>query len=177
MNELAKPTVLFTEQQIQERVRALGQQITRDFAGEPIAVVGIIPNAMVFMADLIRHVELPLICDFLNVVSSSEGKRIDIAFGTETHLSSRHLLLLQGIVDTGVTMSFIAEHIIEDWKPRSLKVATLIDREVHRKVDCPVDYSLFKFEKEGFVVGYGLAHREYYRGTRYLGIIDRTRRI
>jgi hypoxanthine phosphoribosyltransferase len=172
MNELAKPNVLFTEQQVQERVRVLGKQITRDFTGGQIAVVGIIPNAMVFMADLIRHIELPLICDFLNVVSSSEGKRIDIAFGTETHLSSRDLLLLQGVVDTGVTMSFIAEHILEDWKPRSLKVATLIDREVHRKVDCPVDYACFKLDKEGFAVGYGLAHKEYYRGIRYLGLID-----
>jgi hypoxanthine phosphoribosyltransferase len=177
MNELAKPTVLFTEQQIQERVRGLGQEITRDFTGGQIAVVGIIPNAMVFMADLIRHIELPTICDFLNVISSSEGKRIDIAFGTETHLSSRDLLLLQGVVDTGVTMSFIAEHILEDWKPRSLKVAALIDREVHRKVDCPVDYACFKLDKEGFVVGYGLAHREYYRGTRYLGLIEKERRI
>jgi hypoxanthine phosphoribosyltransferase len=175
MNELAKPTVLFTEQQIQGRVQALGQQITRDFAGRQVAVVGIIPNAMVFMADLIRNIELPLICDFLNVISSSEGKRIDIAFGTETHLGSRDLLLLQGVVDTGVTMSFIAEHILEDWKPRSLKVAALIDREVHRKVDCPVDYACFNLDKEGFVVGYGLAHKEYYRGIRYLGLVDKER--
>jgi hypoxanthine phosphoribosyltransferase len=173
MNELARPKVLFTEQQIQERVQALGREITQDFTGRQVAVVGIIPNAMVFMADLIRHVELPLICDFLNVVSSSEGKRIDIAFGTETHLGSRDVLLLQGVVDTGVTMSFIAEHILEDWKPRSLKVAALINREVHRKVDCPVDYTCFDMDQEGFVVGYGLAHKEYFRGVRYLGIIDK----
>ncbi len=173
MNELVKPEILYTEQEIQGRVRALGQQITQDFRDGQIAVVGILPNAMVFMADLIRAIELPLICDFLKIVSSSEGKRIDIAFGADTHLGSRDLLLLQGVVDTGVTMSFIAEHILEDWKPRSLKVVAIIDREVHRKVECPVDYTCFKLDKEGFVVGYGLAHHEYYRGTQYLGLIDK----
>lgn len=175
MNELIKPTVLFTEQEIQDRVRALGRQITRDFARTQVAIVGILPNAMVFMADLIRAIELPLICDFLKVVSSAEGKRIDIAFGAETHLSSRDLLLLQGVVDTGVTMSFIAEHILEDWKPRSLKVVALIDREAHRKVECPVDYACFKLDRDGFVVGYGLAHHEHYRGIRYLGFLDQER--
>lgn len=174
MTDLTTPTELFSEQEIQERIAALGRQITQDFAGREIALVGILPNAMVFMADLIRHIDLPLICDFLKVESSAEGKRVDIAFGTETHLESKDLLLLQGVLDTGVTMSFIAERIREDWKPSSVKVVALIDREVHRKVDCHADYPCFKLDKEGFVVGYGLAHREYYRGVRYLGLIDRT---
>lgn len=173
MNELVKPEILYTEQEIEGRVRALGQQITQDYKDGQIAVVGILPNAMVFMADLIRAIELPLICDFLKVASSTEGRRIDIAFGTDTQLGSRDLLLLQGVVDTGVTMSFIAEHILEDWKPRSLKVVALVDRVVNRKVDCPVDYTGFRLDKEGFVVGYGLAHHEYYRGIKYLGLIDK----
>jgi hypoxanthine phosphoribosyltransferase len=173
MNELAKPAELFSEQQIQDRIRTLGQQISRDYKGEELAVVGILPNAMVFMADLIRAIELPLICDFLKVVSSAEGKRIDVAFESDTQLTSRNLLLLQGVLDTGITMNFIAERIREEWKPRSLKVVALIDREVHRKVDCQADYTCFKMDQEGFVVGYGLAYREYFRGVRYLGLVDR----
>lgn len=173
MSELIKPAVLYSEQQIQERVGVLGRKISQDLEGHEIAVVGILPNAMVFMADLIRHIDLPLICDFLKIVSSSEGKRIDIAFGSDTHLSSKDLLLLQGVLDTGITMSFIAERIREDWKPRSVKVAALIDRAGRRKVDCQADYPCFKLEREGFVVGYGLADREYYRGLSYLGLLEK----
>jgi len=173
MNELAKPVELFSEQQIQDRIRTLGQQINRDYHGEELALVGILPNAMVFMADLIRAIELPLICDFLKVVSSAEGKRIDVAFESDTLLSSRNLLLLQGVLDIGITMNFIAERIREVWKPRSLKVVALIDREVHRKIDCHADYTCFKLDQDGFVVGYGIAYREYFRGVRYLGLVDK----
>ena len=173
MSVQTKPTLLYSEQQIQDRIRDLGRQISQDLAGHEIAVVGILPNAMVFMADLIRQIDLPMTCDFLKVVSSAEGKRIDIAFGAETPLSSKDLLLLQGVLDTGITMNFIAERIREDWKPGSVKVVALIDREGHRKVDCQADYPCFKLEKEGFVVGYGLAYQEHYRGLNYLGLIDR----
>ncbi len=167
-----EPTVLFTEQQVLERVRELGRRITADYAGREIAAVGILPNSMVFMADLIRQIHRPLTCNFLQV-ESSEARRVDIAFGSANDYGGRDVLLVQGVVDTGVTLSFIAGHIQEDWKPRSLKVAALIDRQVHRKVDSPVDYACFELEKEGFVVGYGLAYREYYRGLPYLGLVER----
>jgi hypoxanthine phosphoribosyltransferase len=172
--------VLFTEDEIRSRVKELGRRITRDVPQQAqqaqrspgstggLACVGILPNSMVFMADLIRAIELPLTCDFLKV-GSSDARRVDIAFGSATDFSGRDVLLIQGVVDTGVTLSFITGHIQETWKPRSLKVVALINREAHRKVDCPVDYACFELEKEGFVAGYGLGFEEQHRGAPFIG--------
>ncbi len=159
--------VLFTEEEIRGRVKELGRRITQDFPPGNLACVGILPNSMVFMADLIRTIELPLTCDFLKV--TSDARRIDIAFGSATDFRGRDVLLIQGVVDTGVTLSFITGHIQETWKPRSLKVVALINREAHRKVDCPVDYACFELEKEGFVAGYGLGYEEQFRGAPFIG--------
>ncbi len=166
--------VLFTEEEIRGRVKELGRRITRDLPQRPqgpgggLACVGILPNSMVFMADLIRAIDLPLTCDFLKV-GSSDARRVDIAFGSATDFGGRDVLLIQGVVDTGVTLSFITGHIQETWKPKSLKVVALINREAHRKVDSPVDYACFELEKEGFVAGYGLGFEELHRGAPFIG--------
>lgn len=161
--------VLFSKDEIGARVSALGKRITNDYPNGNIACVGVLPNSMVFMADLIRKIECSLTCDFLKV-GTSEARRVDVAFGSANDYSTRDVLLIQGVVDTGVTLNFITGHIEETWKPRSLKVAALIDRELNRKVDCPVDYTCFELEKEGFVAGYGLGFQEQHRGASFLGI-------
>jgi hypoxanthine phosphoribosyltransferase len=160
--------VLFGEEEIRSRVKELGRRITEDFSPGSIACVGILPNSMVFMADLIRAIDLSLTCDFLKV-GTSDARRVDIAFGSANDFSGRDVLLIQGVVDTGVTLSFITGHIQETWRPRSLKVVALINREAHRKVDCPVDYACFELEKEGFVAGYGLGYHEQDRGVPFIG--------
>jgi hypoxanthine phosphoribosyltransferase len=172
MSEWVKPTMLFSESAIQERVREIGRQITADFDGREIAIVGILKGTVVFMADLIRAIELPLTCDFLKV-ETTKDQRIEISFSPETDFHGRDVLLLQDVVDTGVTMAFITGHIQEDWKPRSLRIAALIDREQQRKLDCAVDYACFKVDDGGFVVGYGLDSEEKYRGVPYLGILEK----
>lgn len=173
MSERVKPTVLFSESAIQERIWEVGGQITNDFDGREIAIVGILKGTVVFMADLIRAIELPLTCDFLKL-ETTKDQRIEISFSSETDFRDRDVLLLQDVIDTGVTMNFITGHIQEDWKPRSLRIGALIDREEQRKVDCPVDYACFKVKQDGFVVGYGLDSEEMYRGVPYLGILDRS---
>ena len=172
MSNLVKPAVLFSEEEIQRRILDIGRRITADYDGGDLALVGILKGTIVFMADLIRAIDRPLTCDFLKV-GRAKDRRIDIAFSPETDFSAREVLLLQDVVDTGVTMSFIVGHIQEDWQPRSLKVAALIDREDQRKVDCAVDYACFKIVEDGFVVGYGLDSEEHYRGVPYLGTLDR----
>jgi hypoxanthine phosphoribosyltransferase len=162
-------TVLFSEAEIRARVESLGRRISGDFPEGNVACIGVLPNSMVFMADLIRQIDQPLTCDFLKV-GTSDARRVDIAFGTANDFSARDVLLIQGVVDTGVTLSFITGHIEESWKPRTLKVAALINRENHRKVDCPVDYACFELEKEGFVAGYGLGFHEQHRGAPFLGL-------
>ena len=164
-------SVLYTTDEIGKRVRELGTKIAHDFPDGNIACVGVLPNSMVFMADLIRTIDCSLTCDFLKV-GTEDAKRVDVAFGKANDFSARDVLLIQGVVDTGVTMSFITGHIEETWKPRTLKVAALINRENQRKVDCPVDYTCFEVSKKGFVAGYGLGLHEQYRGAPFLGLAE-----
>ena len=167
-------SVLYSTDVIGKRVRELGADIANDFPDGNIACVGVLPNSMVFMADLIRAIDCSLTCDFLKV-GTEDAKRVDVAFGQANDFSARDVLLIQGVVDTGVTMSFITGHIEETWKPRTLKVAALINRENHRKVDCPVDYACFELSKEGFVAGYGLGLHEQHRGAPFLGLAEASR--
>lgn len=164
-------SVLYNTDDIESRVSELGTKISNDFPDGNIACVGVLPNSMVFMADLIRAIDCSLTCDFLKV-GTEDSKRVDVAFGQANDFSSRDVLLIQGVVDTGVTLSFITGHIEETWKPRTLKVAALINRENHRKVDCPVDYACFELSKEGFVAGYGLGFHEQHRGAPFLGLAE-----
>ena len=171
MSQVPKLSVVYDEKTIRARVAEFGKQITADFPDGNIACVGVLPNSMVFMADLIRAINCSLTCDFMKV-GTQDSKRVDIAFGQANDFSARDVLLIQGVVDTGVTLNFIAGNIQESWKPRSLKVAALINRENHRKVDSPVDYTCFELEKEGFVAGYGLGLAEHHRGAPYLGLAE-----
>lgn len=164
-------SVLFSTEDIEKRVKELGEKIANDFPQGNIACVGVLPNSMVFMADLIRSIDCSLTCDFLKV-GTEDSKRIDVAFGQANDFSARDVLLIQGVVDTGVTLNFITGHIEETWKPRTLKVAALINRENHRKVDCPVDYACFELSQEGFVAGYGLGYHEQHRGAPFLGLAE-----
>ncbi len=164
-------SIVYSRDAIARRVQDLGTQITADFSEGNIACVGVLPNSMVFMADLIRVIDCSLTCDFLKV-GTEDSKRVDVAFGQPNDFSARDVLLIQGVVDTGITLSFIAGHIEETWKPRTLKVAALINRENHRKVDCPVDYACFELSKEGFVAGYGLGIHEQHRGAPFLGLAE-----
>ena len=171
MSETNELSVLYSAEEIAARVEELGRNITGDYPEGNIACVGVLPNSMVFMADLIRAIDRSLTCDFMKV-GTEDSKRVDVAFGQANDFSSRDVLLIQGVVDTGITLSFITGHIEETWKPRSLKVAALINRENHRKVDCPVDYACFELDREGFVAGYGLGLHEYHRGAPFLGLAD-----
>ena len=171
MSKVSELSVLYSSDDIGARVRELGTQIAADFPEGNIACVGVLPNSMVFMADLIRAIACSLTCDFLKV-GTEDARRVDVAFGQANDFSARDVLLIQGVVDTGVTLNFITGHIEETWKPRTLKVAALINRENHRKVDCPVDYTCFELSKEGFVAGYGLGIREQHRGAPFLGLAE-----
>lgn len=171
MSKTTGLSVLYDADAIKKRVDELAGEISADFPDGNIACVGVLPNSMVFMADLIRAIDRSLTCDFLKV-GTEDSKRVDVAFGQANDFSDRDVLLIQGVVDTGITLSFITGHIEVTWKPRALKVAALINRENHRKVDCPVDYACFEVSQEGFVAGYGLGFREQYRGAPFLGLAE-----
>jgi hypoxanthine phosphoribosyltransferase len=175
----AAPTVLYSQEQVAARLRELGSEIGREFEGREVCVIGLIKSCMVFMADLVRVLPLDLTCHFLRVSSLREegtaGMVTDIVFSTEIAYEGRHILLLDDVVDTGITLSFLLDHIRERG-PASLKVCALVDKPADRKVEVQVDWAAFTLKEPGgdrFLVGYGLDYAEHYRGLPYIGTIPR----
>ena len=132
-----KPDVLFTPEQIAARIRQIGSEVGRDLDGKEICVVGLMKSCLVFMADLVRAIPLDMTCHFLRVSSLREeaagAARTDIVYSTEIPYEGRHILLLDDIIDTGITLNFLLDHIRER-QPRSLKVCAL-DRQAGRPQD------------------------------------------
>ena len=177
---LPKPAVLFDEGQIARRVGELGREIGAAFADGDLCVVGLMKSCLIFMADLVRKIPLDLTCHFLEASSLREqgagAVRTAIVYSTEIPYGSRNILLLDDIIDTGITLSFLLDHIRER-RPGILKVCALIDKPGDRKIDVHPDWAAFTLKEPlkdgGFIVGYGLDHREDYRGLPYLGTIPR----
>ena len=175
-----KPEVLFDERVIAGRVEAIAAEVTRAFEGRELCVVGIMKSCLVFMADLIRKVPLEVTCHFLRSSSLRGGEggsvRSDIVYSTEIPYEQRDILLLCDVIDTGITLNFLLDHIREHG-PQSLKVCVLIDKPGERKVDVRPDWAVYTASEpirdDRFIVGYGLDHAERYRGLPFLGTIPR----
>jgi len=143
---------------IARRVVELGEEITRDYAGKDLHVICVLNGAFVFMADLVRAINLPLTVDFLSV--SSYGSRTEssgevrLLKDLEQSLKNRHVIIVEDIIDTGLTMQYLLGYL-QGRKPASVKVATLLSKPSRRLVDVPVDYVGFTID-DAFVYGYGL---------------------
>ena len=176
---LPEATLLFDERRIAARVAELGREITQAFAGRQVTVVAMMKGGLVFAADLIRAVPLDLTCHFLRssaLRDQGAARRTDIVFSTDVPYEGRDILLLESVVDTGITLNFLLENIREH-RPRSLRVCALVDKPSERKIDVPVDWAAFTLNEplpDGrFIVGYGLDHAERYRGLPFMGTIPR----
>ncbi len=175
---LPRPTVLFSEDEIARRIAEVGVEITREFGGKEIRVVGLMKGCLVFMGDLIRALPLDLSIDLLRVSSVREGPgspRKEIVYSATLPCEGKDVLLLNDVIGTGITLSFVLEHMREH-KPRSLKVCALIDRPPDRKIDVHPDWALFRLREapgDRYLVGYGLDFAENYRGLPYIGVIPR----
>jgi hypoxanthine phosphoribosyltransferase len=171
-----KPAVLFSQDEIRARVAALGAEVGKTYRGEEICVVGLMKSCMVFMADMIRSIPLEMTCHFLQSSSLRELEAgatcTDIIYSSDIPYEGRHVLLLDDIIDTGITLSFLLDHIREH-KPRSLRVCVLIDKPGERKVDLHPDWAAFTLNEplRRFIVGYGLDFDEHHRELPYLGTI------
>jgi hypoxanthine phosphoribosyltransferase len=179
MMDRSEVTVLYDEKQIAARVGELGREVTRAFEGRQITVVAMMKGGLVFAADLIRAVPLDLTCHFLRssaLRDQGAARRTDIVFSTDVPYGGRDILLLESVVDTGITLNFLLENIREH-RPRSLRVCALVDKPSERKIDVPVDWAAFTLNEplpDGrFIVGYGLDHAERYRGLPFMGTIPR----
>ncbi len=162
--------VLYSADEIDKRVRALAEQISRDYADRHPIMVGMQRGFLCFMADLIRKINIPIDLDFM-AISYYGGGNDSVAKITkdmDLNVSGRHVLMVEDIVDTGITLNYILNHL-RIKGPATLAVCTLLDRRVQRILDVPLDYVGFEVPDE-FVVGYGLDYREEYRNLPFIGI-------
>ena len=165
--------VRLTEEQIAKRVKELGEIITKDYKGKNLFVIGILRGASVFMSDLIREIKLPLEIDFMAVssygVSTKSSGVVRIAKDLDSTIGDKDVLVVEDIVDTGLTLKYIVENL-QSRKPASVKICTLLDKPSRRVTDVEVAYNGFTIPDE-FVVGYGLDYGEIYRNLPYIGVL------
>ena len=166
--------ILVSEEQLKTRVAELGAQISKDYAGKDLLLVSILKGAVVFMADLMRAVSIPCGIDFM-VVSSYGGANtsstglVKIIKDLDADLSGKDVLIVEDILDTGVTLSKL-KPMLGLRNPASIRIAAILDKPTRRKADIHADYLGFEVPDE-FVVGYGLDYDEKYRNLPYVGVL------
>ena len=165
--------VLITEEQIQTKVKELAQQLARDYKDKSPVLVGVLNGAFVFLADLMRSLDLDCTVDF--VAWSSYGKDTSssgvfrIMKDLETNVESKHVLIVEDIIDTGLTLHYLLD-TIRARKPASVKVVALLDKPSRRRIEAKADYLGFQVP-DAFVVGYGLDFAQSYRNLPFIGIL------
>ena len=164
--------ILFTREEIYRRVSEIGAQITKDFKDKDPVFIGVLKGCFIFMADLMRCVNVKCSMDFM-AVSSYRGTTSTGAVSINKDLSEpiegRHIILVEDILDSGVTLNYLKSYL-QVRKPASVTIATLMDKPSRRKADIYADYSCFEVP-DAFVVGYGLDYAEKYRNLPYIGIL------
>jgi len=157
--------ILFPGRDIQKKVSELGNKITRDYYGEELILVCILRGAVVFLTDLIKHIDLPLTIDFMSISSygfnEPDSGLVKITKDLDENIAGKHVLIVEDIIDTGLTISYMIRNL-QLREPSSIEICTLIDREVRRIASLKIKYSAFKLE-EKYVVGYGLDYKQKYR--------------
>ena len=164
--------VLIYEEEIRRRVGELASQVESDFAGRDLVVVGLLTGTLMFLADLVREIDLPLRLDFIGVSSYGDGtESCKLMFTKELKLDvvNRDVLLVDDILDTGKTLRAVINKL-EGMTPRQVRTCVLLSKKARREYDIPADYIGFEISDE-FVVGYGLDYAEKYRNLRHIGIL------
>lgn len=166
-------TVLFSEEEIAAAVARLGAEISRDYAGKNLLLLSVLKGSFVFLADLMRTLTIPAQVDFMAVSSYGTGVRssgvVRITKDNDTDLEGVDLLIVEDILDTGRTLSYLTK-LLADRGPNSLKIAALLDKPLRRKVPIEPHYCGFEVP-DAFLVGYGLDYAENYRNLPYIGIL------
>ena len=162
--------VLHNQARIQRRVRTLARHISRDYAGQRLVLVGILKGVVCFMADLMQHLSLPVTLDFMAIsYYGGDGQVVKITRDLDSSITGHHVLMVEDIVDTGMTLNYILNHLSAH-NPASLRVCTLLDKRARRLVNVRLDYVGFEVPDE-FVVGYGLDYKGEYRNLPFIGIL------
>lgn len=166
--------VLLTEEEVDKRIRELGEQISKDYEGEEIHLVCVLRGSVFFTCELAKRITVPVSIDFMSASSYgsdtiSSGK-IKIVKDLEDSLMEKNVIVIEDIVDTGRTLSYLLK-MLGERKPKSLRLCTLLDKPDRRVTDVEVDYTGFEIPDE-FVVGYGLDYAQKYRNLPYIGIVE-----
>ena len=164
---------LFSERRLRARVRALGQAIRSDYRGKDLILVGVLKGSFIFMADLVRGIDLPLTCDFVRVSSYGSGTvsrgRVQFEFGTTRPVRGRHVILVEDIVDTGLTVAAVVREMRKR-RPASVRLCALLHKPESSRIQIAIDYLGFRIPN-CFAVGYGLDYNGRYRNLPYVAAL------
>lgn len=165
--------VLISATQMQERIAAMGEQISRDYAGKNPVLVSVLVGAVVFTADLLRHITTPCLLDFVAISSYGKESRssgvVRLIKDLDASVESRHVLIIEDIIDTGLTLNYLVESM-RHRNVASVKTCTMLDKPSRRLTNVQVDYVGFEVPDE-YVVGYGLDFAQQYRNLPYVGVL------
>lgn len=166
---------LFTVEQIQHKVRELADRISLDYEGKNLLAVGILRGSFMFYSDLVRAIKVPLKVDFIiasSYIKSDTTGEVKIHYDIREEITGKDILLIEDIVDSGITVNHIRERILSN-RPESLRICAFLDKKERRVVDVPLDYVGFEIPNE-FVVGYGLDYDNMYRNLPYIAIFKKS---
>lgn len=163
--------VLFTERQIQARVSELSKQIEADYEGKNLVLCGVLKGCIPFLSDIMRKVRGDIEVALIEMKSMVDGKHASIVFTTAMNLEGRDVLIVEDIVDTGITLDYLIKHLEVEKKTKSIRVAAFLDKPEARKIEVPINYRGFAVPNQ-FIVGYGLDYQEKYRNLPYLTWVE-----
>ena len=171
MNDIKE--ILIDKEQLAERVRELGEEISADYAGKEILMIGVLRGAVIFMSDLARSISLPVSLDFMAVssygASTTSSGVVRILKDLDEALAGKHVLIVEDIIDSGLTLNYLVDNL-KSRNPASVKLCTLLNKPSRRKAPVHVDYNGFTIP-DYFVVGYGLDYAEKYRNLPFIGVL------
>ena len=165
-----KISVLLSEEEVDKRIQEIGEQISKDYAGEQVHLVCVLRGGVFFLCELAKRITVPVSLDFMSVSSYGSDTKssgvVKIVKDLDDSLADKNVIVVEDIVDSGRTLSYLLE-MLKDRGPKSMKLCTLLDKPDRRVVDVKVDYTGFQIPDE-FVVGYGLNYGDYYRNIPYV---------
>ena len=169
---MLKLDTLISEQELQKRIKELGAQITKDYENEEIVVLCILKGGVMFMTDLVKHIQVPMKMEFMVVSSYGDEYKssgvVKILKDLDEPIEGKHVLIVEDIIDSGRTLKYL-NNILKERNPKSIKICTLLDKEEQRESKVKVHYTGFTIGNE-FVIGYGLDYKQYYRNIPYIAV-------
>lgn len=167
--------ILISREELAKRIKELGQQISKDYEGKDLMLVGVLKGSVPFMADLLREITIHCTMDFMAVSSYGSSTQssgvVRILKDLDSNIENKHILIVEDIIDTGYTLKYLIGNL-KSRKPADLQVCCLLDKPDRRKVDLGIKYVGFKIP-DAFVIGYGLDYAEKYRNLPFIGILKR----